>query len=149
VSEHPAAHFQIDGPWNIDVIAVLSPSEDWIGNARLLGVFRRNMVEMLSVLNRLDAPQGAARFTGIDLINQKLIFDHIETRTFDREALDKTLSDFDTTSVNLDAIAGESHRASFLKEIVSAPFEAAAKSGALHAIILVSSHTKVKDDGSL
>jgi hypothetical protein len=130
------------GRLKLSVITILSPPESALENTYRLSVFQNNLANFLSVFSQLDVVQGTSQLTAIDLTNRTLEFDRKDLKDLTKEMLEDAINK-DTSTVSIDALAGQGDRGRFFRDVLRARFEEAEKetTGAEHVIIVVAARS--------
>lgn len=152
VSAYAPPRFVVDTPipTKLSVISLLTPPEQSLGNEYLVNLFRYNMANVLSVLTRLDVLRGFARFTGLDLTERKRLFDRVDLNKITADKLEQALG-IDTSTITLDALAGQADNGPFLREVLKEQFEEAERdaSRAIHAFLILGARSTFRKGSEL
>jgi hypothetical protein len=127
---------------HLSILALLTPPDDVIGESALAGYFQDSLVNILTILTRLRAPEGTVQLTGIDLMERKRVFDREDVQHVTPEVLSAAIRK-DTSTTSLGALAGMASNGRFFTDLLKESFDRAEQDapGTEHHIILVGTRT--------
>jgi hypothetical protein len=135
---------------HVSVITILSPPEEIVAQPDIVGSFRLYLSNLLSVITRLEVPNGTAKFTGVDLEERRRVFNQIDLKDVTSEMLEHAMKK-DTRTVTLDALAGRADQGTFFRDVLRERLTAAENdtSGARQVILVVAALSNFPNDSGL
>lgn len=109
---------EIPHPVEVDLLVNFTPSMQYSGSNRMLRRTEWTFWAMTHVLTSLTSPNLCMRVTGIDVLGQHVLFEHMDGANMDWDEVAGALVKLDANTVDVQSLESRTKAASFFREQV-------------------------------
>jgi len=107
-------------PIALELVAVVSPSEQWPGRLDILNSQRRRVLAAVTTLAQMQLSKSSISVTGIDLVNRQIPFEQRDIRDLDWSTLAAAFArPIDTKKVTVAALENSKTRGAFFRDTLA------------------------------
>ena len=105
-------------PLEMDVLVDFTPSVQYSGSNSMLRRTEATFWAVTHVLTELRSPNLCMRVTGVDVLGQHVLFEHMDGANMDWDAVAEALSKLDANTVDVQSLENRTKAAAFFREQV-------------------------------
>jgi hypothetical protein len=128
-------------PLQLELIATLSPPEQWTGRGRLIRSHNDNTASALTALSQIKLAHGSVSMAGLDLVRREVLFEERDFHAVNWPALLEGFKKADSPLISVTALEGRKGNGAFFREFLNQRLSATGgneEHSALRVLIVVS-----------
>jgi hypothetical protein len=135
-------------PIGLELVAIVSPSEQWPGRLDILNSQRRRVLAAVTTLAQMQLSNSSISVTGIDLVNRQIPFEQRDLRDLNWSALAAAFArPSDAKKVTVGALENSKIRGAFLRDMLAQRLRNPAEP--LRVIVVVSNNVLLEAGSDL
>jgi hypothetical protein len=135
-------------PLEVDLIATLSPPQQWAGRARALHAQNDVTVGAVAALSQIQLDEGILSIAGLDLVRQDVVYDQTGGRDLDWAAFTEALKKAQKPAVSTKALQESKNNGAFFREFLSKRIGDDASDKSSMRIVIVVTSSQLFEHGS-